>query len=180
VISPRVDAGIGATAPTMLNDGTPVVIRPIEAEDEAQVREAFRTADADDLRRRFMGCAPPVEVVLRYFRRVDGLHNLALGAFTDARLVGVAQFDRPADDPSAEFAVEVAHDFQRRGLGHQLLTHLEDSARHVGVHELTATFYADNLPIRRLLGHSGQLQSTSYESGEGAARLNLDAARATS
>jgi hypothetical protein len=47
------------------------------------------------------------------------------------------------------------------------------------VHELTATFYADNFPIRRLLGHSGQLQSTSYECCEGAARLNLDAAPVT-
>jgi hypothetical protein len=107
VIKPRVGAGTGSTSTAILSDGTVVTIRPIEAEDEGQVREAFRTADPDDLHRRFMGCAPPVAVVLRYFRHVDGLHNLALGAFTaDARLVGVAQFDRRRDDPSAEFAIE--------------------------------------------------------------------------
>jgi GNAT superfamily N-acetyltransferase len=128
-----------------------------------------------DLRRRFMGCAPPIEKILRYLNRADGLHDLALGAFTtDGRLVGIAQFDRPGDSPTAEFAVEVAHDFQRKGLGSQLLASLEEQARRVGVQQLTATYYADNVPIRRLLAHTGQIQSTSYECGEGAACLDLD------
>jgi GNAT superfamily N-acetyltransferase len=170
-VQPSTDQSVRATLP----GGQVVTIRPVETTDEDEVREAFRTADPFDLHRRFMGCAPPIETVLRYLNRADGLHVLALGAFsTEGRLVGLAQFDRPGDGPTAEFALEVAHDFQRKGLGGQLLADLEQRARCVGVHQLTATYYADNFPIRRLLGHTGQLQSTSYDCGEGVACLNLD------
>jgi acetyltransferase len=164
----------GSTTDVTLDDGTSVTIRPIRRDDDIAVREALRTADPNDLHQRFMGCAPTVMLVLNYFHRADGLRDLAIGAFTaEGRLVGVAQFDRPEGGPTAEFAIEVAHDFQRRGLGARLLADLEDRAREAGVRELTATYYADNFAIRRLLGRSGQLQSSSYECGEGSALLNL-------
>jgi acetyltransferase len=168
----------GSASDVTLYDGTCVTIRPIRREDDTAVREALRTADPNDLHQRFMGCAPTVVLVLSYFHHADGIRDLATGAFTaEGRLVGVAQFDRPEGGPTAEFAIEVAHDFQRRGLGARLLADLEDRARMVGVRELTATYYADNFAIRRLLGQSGQIQSSSYECGEGSARLNLDPAR---
>jgi acetyltransferase len=175
VIAPQIRPSTHQSVRAILRGGQEVTIRPVELADENEVREAFRTADPSDLHRRFMGCAPPIETILRYLNRADGLHALAIGAFSaEGRLLGLAQFDRPGDGSTAEFALEVAHEFQRKGLGRELLADLEERARRVGVHRLTATFYADNFPIRQLLGHTGQLQSTSYDCGEGAACLNLD------
>jgi acetyltransferase len=175
VIAPHGQPSADQSVRVTLPGGQVLTIRPLETADEDEVREAFRTADPFDLHRRFMGCSPPIETILRYLNRADGLHALAIGAFSaEGRLVGLAQFDRPGDGPTAEFALEVAHEYQRKGLGGELLADLEERAQRVGVHRLTATFYADNFPIRQLLGHTGQLQSTSYDCGEGAACLNPD------
>jgi ribosomal protein S18 acetylase RimI-like enzyme len=52
---------------------------------------------------------------------------------------------RDANDPtSAEIAVTVIDDWQRRGLGRELLTRLIDRARGVGISRLTALVAEDN------------------------------------
>lgn len=160
-----------------LADGREVTIRQLGHDDGPALAAAFRRADPLDLRRRFMGMPPPVGWLLRQLDRADGVHDLPIGAFTDeGRLVGVAQFDRPDEGPRAEVAVEVAKDWQHVGLGTKLLTKLSEMARERGVHEFTATYYADNIAIRRLLREVGNVVDSGFDSGEGYARLDLDAA----
>ena len=160
-----------------LADGREATIRPLGHDDGPALAAAFRRADPWDLRRRFMGMPPPVSWLLRQLDRADGVHDLPIGAFTDeGRLVGVAQFDRPDDGPRAEVAIEVAKDWQNLGLGTKLLTRLAEMARERGVHEFTATYYADNIAIRRLLREVGRVVDSGFDSGEGYARLDLDAA----
>ena len=107
-----------------------------------------------------MGTPPPTSYLVEQLRRADGIHDLPMGAFTDdGRLVGVAQFDRVDEGPSAEVAIEVAKDWQHDGLG---------------IHEFTASYYADNVPIRRLLRDIGHVVASGYEYGEGFMRLSLD------
>jgi RimJ/RimL family protein N-acetyltransferase len=113
--------------------------------------------------------------MVKQLKRADGVHDVVLGAFDDrGRLVGVAQFDRSDDGPTAEVAIEVAKDWQHDGLGIALMTRLADLARDRGIHEFTATYYADNLPIRRLLRDIGHVVTSGYECGEGHMRLSLD------
>src|SRR5581483_9369884 len=98
-----------------------------------------------DLRRRFMGVPPPVSFLVKQLMRMDGVHDLAVGAFDETgRIVGIAQFDRLDDRPQAEVAIEVAKDWQRDSLGTELLTALADRARAQGIETFTATYYADN------------------------------------
>ena len=161
---------------TRLRDDSEVTLRRLEASDGPALEAALERADPMDLRRRFMGMAPPVSVILGRLRRADGVHDYALGAFTDAgRLVAVAQFDRADDAPTAEFAIEVARDFQRRGLGRQMLERLATVARALGVTRFTATYYADNIPVRRLLNDSGHVVAAGFDQGEGYAVLDLTA-----
>lgn len=158
-----------------LADGRWVTIRPLGPSDGAALVAAVERADPWDLRRRFMGTPPPASVLVRQLRRADGVHDLALGAFTsEGRLVGVAQFDRTDDEPSAEVAIEVAHDWQHDRLGVALLTTLVAYARECGVHEFTATYYADNVAIRRLLHSIGCDVTSTIEQGAGYARIDLD------
>jgi RimJ/RimL family protein N-acetyltransferase len=160
---------------TRLPDGRAVTIRPLDASDADALVAAVEKADPMDLRRRFMGVPPPAWFLVKQLMRADGVHDLVLGAFDGAgRLVGVAQFDRPDDEPTAEVAIEIAKDWQHDGLGTAMLTALAECARERGVHEFTATYFADNLPIRRLLHDIGHVVTSGYESGEGHMRLSLD------
>lgn len=160
-----------------LSDGRHVTMRPLEPEDTAALIAAVERADPWDLRRRFMGTPPPPYVLARQIARADGIHDLALGAFApDGRLVGVAQFDRVDDEPSAEVAIEIAHDWQHDGLGVAMLTTLAELARARGIREFTASYYADNLGIRRLLHDIGCDVKSSIDHGTGYARIDLDTA----
>lgn len=160
---------------TELQDGRHVLIRVLDGRDADALTAALDHADPMDLRRRFMGVPPPASYLVKQLRHADGVHDLVIGAFdSDGRLVGVAQFDRVNDEPTAEVAIEVAKDWQHDGLGTLMLTKLAELARDRGIHEFTATYYADNLPIRRLLRDIGRVVTSGYESGEGHMTLNLD------
>jgi acetyltransferase len=166
---------------TQLKDGRTVTLRPLGRHDAKALLAAMRRADPMDLRRRFLGTPPPPSYLVNQLRRADGVHDLVLGAFDDnGRLVGVAQFDRPDDKPSAEVAIEVAKDWQRVGLGLALLTRLVVLARSRGIREFTATYFADNIPICRLLRDIGHVVTSTYECGEGRMRLSLDEVREAS
>lgn len=160
----------------LLTDGRRVTVRPLRPDDGPALTAAVEHEDPWDLRRRFMGPPPPAKTLVRLLARADGFHDLAIGAFADdGRLVGVAQFDRRGDDPRAEVAIEVAHDWQQAGLGTLLLTRLAQLARDRGVHEFTATYYADNVAIRRLLRDVGRVVDSGYDHGAGYASIDLDA-----
>lgn len=166
---------------TLLVDGRTVTIRRLRPTDEPAFVAAMSRADPGDLRKRFMGTPPPTSYLVAQLNRADGVHDLPLGAFTDeGRLVGVAQFDRPDDEPTAEVAIEVAKDWQHDGLGLALLNRLADEARARGIHEFTASYYADNVAIRHLLRDIGHVVTSGYESGEGFMRLSLDELREAS
>jgi len=159
----------------LLTDGRGVTVRPLDAGDAAALIEAVEHEDPWDLRRRFMGVPPAATQLARQLGRADGFHDLVIGAFADdGRLVGVAQFDRRDDRPTAEVAIEVAHEWQRVRLGTVLLTTLAALARDRGVHEFTATYYADNVAIRRLLRQLGHALDSGYDHGQGYASFDLD------
>jgi RimJ/RimL family protein N-acetyltransferase len=159
----------------ILTDGRRADIRVLGPSDAPALEAAVAHADPLDLRRRFMGSPPPASTLVRFLRKADNVHDLALGAFDmDGRLIGVAQFDRTDDAPSAEFAIEVAADWQRVGLGRRMLEELAEHARTLGITRLTATFYADNLAVRRLLHGSGLVVASGVDQGDGFAVLELD------
>ena len=166
------DPGCGRE--TVLADGRAVVLRELTADDASTLLTAIEHADPGDLRLRFMGAPPPADLLISRLRTADGVHDYALGAFDPTgRLVGVAQFDRLDDNPSAEFAIEVASDWRRVGLGTCLLTRLADVARGLGITRFTATYYADNLAVRRLLRTSHRVVASGVEQGEGYSVLDL-------
>jgi RimJ/RimL family protein N-acetyltransferase len=170
----RPPASEPSSRPVVLADGRQVVVRTLGSGDATALETALERASRDDLRRRFLGTPPPVDVLVDRLRTADGVHDYAVGAFDDAgRLVAVAQFDRLDDAPSAELGIEVAEDWQRAGLGTCMLERLLDVARRLGITRLTATYYADNLAVRRLLRRSGRVVASGIEQGEGYSVLDL-------
>ena len=64
-----------------LDDGRRILIRPILPSDAPGLAEAIKTADADTLRRRFLGAPPPLtHGLLAHLTTVDYIRRFALVA----------------------------------------------------------------------------------------------------
>ena len=64
-----------------------------------------------------------------------------------------ARYDRLSAD-TAEIAISVRDDMQRRGIGSELLRFITEKARQEGIRRLVATFRAENRGVWALFGHS--------------------------
>jgi RimJ/RimL family protein N-acetyltransferase len=163
-----------ASVVATVRDGRTVVLRQLTDADAGALIDAVHHADAFDLRRRFMGQPPPDHVLIGLLHDSDGVHDCALGAFdVHGRLVGVAQFDRRDDAPTAEFAIEVATDWQRCGLGVAMLRQLAVLAAAHGITHFTAVYLADNTPIIRLMRSTGCTRWLGTQCGTSAAELDI-------
>jgi RimJ/RimL family protein N-acetyltransferase len=156
-----------------LADGRTVQIRPLTSADGDALIDAIAGADSFDLYRRFMGSPPAPHVLVRLLGAADGVHDAVLGAFDGATLVGVAQFDRGDDEPTAELAIEVATAWKRCGLGAAMLRALAGLAASCGITTLTAVYFADNAALCHLLQATGASRWTGSEGGASSAELDL-------
>ncbi len=140
----------------VLDDGTRVVIRPIEPGDKPRLAAAMEHLSAESIRRRFLAAKPSLSrSELRYLTEIDGVNHLALVAVLEddpEQLAAVARCVRlePGGDV-AEFAIVVGDAMQRQGLGTALAAALADAACRVGIRRFAATTLADNEPVQRLM-----------------------------
>ena len=122
-----------------LRDGRTVLVRPVLPPDAAMHRAFVRAMSPTTRRYRFHGVVSDLpDAVLRYLTEVDYVDHLALVGEVDdasgARQVAEARWVRRADEPdSADFAIAIADDYQRSGLGNALLEALQRSAAARGI-----------------------------------------------
>lgn len=129
----------------MLATAQSPTLRLLEAADEERMARLFYRLSPETIYRRFMTHYSDPQA-LRSLLDVDGVRRVAVVAVDpDAEIVGVARFARLHDDPAtAEIAVLVQDDAQRKGLAPLLLTALTTRAREAGVRQFTGTMLADN------------------------------------
>jgi RimJ/RimL family protein N-acetyltransferase len=169
----RREVGVGSTVKgerVTLRDGAVVVVRQVRPGDAALLADGFARLSEESRRLRFLSAKERLTAAeLRYFTEVDHHDHEALGALdeTDGRGLGVARYIRHPDDPqAAEVAVTVVDEWQRRGLGTELLTRLIDRAREEGVRRFTALVSADNdATIGLLQGVGADVRAVSREPG---------------
>jgi GNAT superfamily N-acetyltransferase len=142
----------------VLRDGSVVLIRQVQPEDAPLFVEGFARLSTESRRLRFlMSKSNLTPAELRYFTEVDHHAHEALVALNpvDGRGLGVARYIRPAEDPAgAEVAVTVIDEWQRRGLGTELLNRLTDRARQEGIRHFTALVSSDNAGVQGMLRES--------------------------
>jgi RimJ/RimL family protein N-acetyltransferase len=145
--------------PTVLRDGSTVLIRQVRGTDAPLLADGFARLSARSRQLRFLGPKKMLSAAeLRYLTDVDHYDHEAIGALSPAegRGVGITRYIRDADDPrAAEIAVTIADDWQGRGLGAELLARLSDRARQAGICRFTATVCADNVAMTGLLWKMG-------------------------
>jgi len=159
-----------------LHDGRRVLLRPILPGDAAELGEAIRTADADTLRRRFLGGAPHVTpALLAYLTTVDYVRRLALVAIDPVTQRGIAigRYDQ-VDDGVAEVAVAVSPAWRRAGLAAALISLLAEAAAKRGIRTFTASYIAENRPVAALVQDAGGLGDQVIEHGIAEFSVALD------
>jgi GNAT superfamily N-acetyltransferase/nucleotide-binding universal stress UspA family protein len=142
-----------------LKDGTRISIRPIRPEDREPLARGFERLSPESRYRRFF---TPLEHLseqqLDYLTQVDHHDHEALVAVEEStgEGLGVARFVR-VSDYVAEPAIVVADEWQRRGVGGQLLEALGQRAREEGVRQFVAPVLAQNTPAIEAFERLGEV-----------------------
>jgi GNAT superfamily N-acetyltransferase len=149
------------SAVVALRDGTPVLIRPIVAEDKDRLLDGFARLSPLSRYRRFMS---PIDELtpdmLRHFTEVDYVDHFAYVAILAEEPgrpgIGVARYIRLPEDPTvAEAAVTVVDEYQGRGLGTLLLEALGAVALQNGIVRFRGYALDDNRPMVDLMTRMG-------------------------
>ncbi len=129
-----------------LPDGEQLTVRPMQAGDADGVRTAVLALSPESFRRRFFSPVPRLLPGMAEALTAVGDHHLTLLAFDDAgRVVAIAEAMRDRRDPhTAEVAVAVADDHQRRGIGPRLLRWLARDVADHGIDRLIGFTQTDN------------------------------------
>jgi acetyltransferase len=141
-----------------LKDTRVVTIRPILPSDLDGLRTFFTALSHAAVRFRFHSSLNELsERLLRTFTMVNHDAHVAFVAETDesaadkfTTIVAEARYVRSADSQSAEFALVVADDWRRVGLGTTLTRVLAKCARFAGVLRLCGDVLEDNKAMRGL------------------------------
>jgi acetyltransferase len=144
----------------VLADGTRVLVRPIRPEDAALEQAFVGALSAETRRMRFQsGLHTLTPTMLARFTQIDYDREMALVAIESAggveREVAVCRYIRLPDEASCEFAIVVADDRQRRGLGPRLMASLIEVARERGLGTMIGWVLASNATMLRMCARLG-------------------------
>ncbi len=142
--------------------GEQLLLRPIRADDGERLRDFYAAATPADLRLRFFMSRRevPLSEVARY-SQIDYDREMAFVALwpgdgaMSPRLVGVARAVSDPDNFRAEFAIQLASNWQGRGLGLKLLEKLVAYLRDRGTRELVGECMVGNAGMAALARKAG-------------------------
>ena len=157
---------------TRLSDGTPVLVRPVQPEDKHLLVSGMDRLSERSRHLRFLtGIDRLSRSQLAYLTEVDGRDHQAWGVLIDGEPVGIGRFVRSPDD-TAEVALTIVDEWQRRGIGVLLLTVLAQEAEKVGITRFTFVALPENGGITALLARFGVIGTIA----DGLLTANLDVA----
>lgn len=143
-------------AHSQLPNGTNIVIRPIRPED-ADLEQNFTRQLSEEARYfRFMSSVQELTAdTLVRFTQIDYHHEMALIAVTESGYneteLGVARYVTNPDKKSCEFALVVADQWQRQGIGHRLMHQLMEIARDRGLERMEGEVLSNNFKMLDLM-----------------------------
>jgi RimJ/RimL family protein N-acetyltransferase len=173
---PPVAQPIGQTVE--LRDGRTILVRQIGADDAERLADAFNRLSEESRQRRFL--TPATELSsedLDYLTNVDHRRHEAMVAIDpgDGRLVGSARYVQvPGERETAEVAVAVVDEWQRRGVATALLASLSGRAHENGVERFRAYVSSDNTVVLDALERAG---ATRAPGGGGEIEFNVEVPR---
>ncbi len=144
-----------------LRDGREVPVRPIRPEDAERERRFVERLSENSRYLRFMQYLKQLPSrMLARFTQLDYDRELALVALWQDEFIAVARYAPNEDGMTAEFAVTVADEWQRKGLGYALLERLSDAARAAGYKALVGNILEANRDMLDLAAHFGCVETS--------------------
>lgn len=143
-----------------LADGTSVISRPIRPEDAKIEQEFVRNLSPQAKYFRFMQALHELttEMLVR-FTQIDYDREMAFIAVVkqagDEVEIGVARYFTNPDGNSCEFAIVIADEWRKKGIGSRLMKQLIQAARNRGFNTIEGEILADNRPMIMLMRHLG-------------------------
>jgi acetyltransferase len=144
----------------LLQDGTPVLLRPIRPEDEPLVAELLHNCSDETIYFRYFHLIKKWthEMLIR-FTQNDYDREIGLAAFGQPPgpeiMIGVGRLVMVPEHDRAEFAVIVADPWQGLGLGQKLIERVIEIARENGVKLLWGEVLAENQPMLEMVKKLG-------------------------
>ncbi|MDJ0741397.1 MAG: bifunctional acetate--CoA ligase family protein/GNAT family N-acetyltransferase [Gammaproteobacteria bacterium] len=144
-----------------LPDGTDVSVRPIRPEDAEIEQDFVQNLSPESKYFRFMQSMDKLTpMMLARFTQIDYDREMALVAVINehtpqARILGVARYVSNPDRQSCEFALTVADDWQKKGIGRQLMQRLMTVARDRGIEIMEGEVLSANSKMLRLCERLG-------------------------
>jgi acetyltransferase len=146
-------------------DGTPIVMRPVRAEDEPAVVEFHETLSDRTVYLRFLR---PVLIEARvaherlarichcdYDREINFVAEVDAQRPEDRKILGAARLSKMHGLNEARFSVLVSDLAQGKGLGKEILRRLVDVARRERLARLEALITSDNEPMKHICRELG-------------------------
>jgi acetyltransferase len=139
-----------------LHDGTDIIIRPIRPEDAEIEQKFIRELSSEAKYFRFMSSLQELtqEMLVR-FTQIDYHNEMALIAVKHdgnaEEEIGVARYVINLDKKSCEFALVVSDQWQRKGIGHQLMQRLMEVARDRGLERMEGEVLKNNFKMLELI-----------------------------
>lgn len=135
--------------------GTTVTVRPIKASDAPMEAAFVHGLSSQSKHYRFMGGITDLSPqMLARLCDVDGQASMGFIATIDQAgeeiQIGVSRYAPNHEPDTRDIAITVADNWQRKGLGTLLATHLIDYAKRHGVNKLRSIDLADNARMKEL------------------------------
>lgn len=141
---------------TVLLDGTPVRIRPVEPGDKRLFEVAFQQLSEEDRYNRFFRpISELTETMLQELTEIDHVSEEAIAALdlsmNPVAPVGIARYVQTSEDPSvAEIATTIVSTHHGRGLGTLLMALLSKRALENDIQCFSAVVLDHNIKMRKL------------------------------
>lgn len=129
----------------LVRDGTAIRLRPIRPDDEPLLHDLAAHMNAEDLRARFFAPIRTLpHAMAERLVHLDYSREMALAAFHDDTVLGVARYSAEPGSRIAEYAIAVRSDWTGHGIGYLLMTRLIEIARAAGIEELVGDVLTEN------------------------------------
>lgn len=126
---------------------TPVAVRDIDPGDAPALRAMLERSSPETRYRRFLVPMPRIGDAL--LRRLTTAGSGAVAVALDGRVVGIAHYGDL--DGDAEIAVMVEDDWQRQGIGRNLIREIAQRAERSGFRRATGCILRDNRAANKFL-----------------------------
>lgn len=151
-----------------------ISVRPLDPDDRNAVADFLRGLSMDTMYRRFFSIPRVDDRLVDLVAHPSECCSDALVALADGDIVGLASYDRLADDPvAADVAVVIGDAWQHHGVGTALMRELTRAAKRKGIDRFTATMLADNRPVVDFVHHTAPAARLRFDGTELAMDLPL-------